>query len=176
MTKAGIASYAAFEETTPLITILRKTLFLKFSAIFSTGSGIQGGVEQVTSPVPHRPDLGVQVPLLVLQEVPGLIDERAVGSPGHSVHIVLHFLPASKVTASNAGVLVKAASNKLSETKYSNYWNTHLFYILDVQKAVCIFLLKHRKNYERCPGHSNFKFLNLSGIANCVTQERVQFS
>ena len=130
MTKAGIASNTTFEETTLLMTILRKTLFLKFSAILSTGSGIQRGVEQVTSPVPHRPDLGVQVSLLVLQEVPGLIDEGAVGSPGHSVHIVLHFLPAPNVTAPNAGVLVKAASNKPSETKYSNYWNTH-FYILD---------------------------------------------
>ena len=160
MTISGIASYAAFEETTPLMTILRKTLFLKFSAILSTGSGIQGGVEQVTSLVPHRPDLGVQVPLLVLQEVPGLIDEGAVGSPGHSVYIFLHFLPAPKVTAPNAGVFVKAAGNKSPETKYSNYWNTH-FYILDVQKAVCICLLKHRKYYERCPSHSNFKFLNL---------------
>ena len=100
------------------MTILRKTLFLKFSAILSTGSGIQGGVEQVTSLVPHRLDLGVQVSLLVLQEVPGLIDEGAVGSPGHSVHIVLHFLPAPKVTAPNAGVLVKAAGYKPSETKY----------------------------------------------------------
>ena len=138
MTKAGIASNTTFEETTLLMTILRKTLFLKFSAILSTGSGIQGGVEQMTSLVPHRSDLGVQVSLLVLQEVPGLIDEGAVGSPGLSVHSVLHFLPAPNVTAPNAGVLVKAASNKSSETKGSNYWNTH-FYILDVQKAVCIF-------------------------------------
>ena len=90
MTKAGIASNTTFEETTPLITILRKTLFLKFSAILSTGSGIQGGVEQMTSLVPHRSDLGVQVSLLVLQEVPGLIDEGAVGSPGLSVHLLLH--------------------------------------------------------------------------------------
>ena len=127
MTIGGIASYATFEETTPLMTILRKTLFLKFSAILSTGSGIQGGVEQVTSLVPHRPDLGVQVSLLVLQEVPGLIDEGAVGSPGHSVQIVLHFLPAPNVTAPNAGVLVKAAGNKPPVSKYSNYWNTQLF-------------------------------------------------
>ena len=125
MTKAGIASYATFEETTLLLTILRKTLFLKFSAILSTGSGIQRGVEQVTSLVPHRPDLGVQVPLLVLQEVPGLIDEGAVGSPGHGVHTVLHFLPVP-----NAGVLVKAASNKLSETMYSNYWAIISFQLL----------------------------------------------
>ena len=153
MTKAGIASNTTFEETTPLITILRKTLFLKFSAIFSTGSGIQGGVEQVTSLVPHRPDLGVQVPLLVLQEVPGLIDERAVGSPGHSVHILLHFLPALNVTAPNAGMFVKAAGNKPPVTKVSNYWNTQL-YIIYVQKTVCICLLKTK----------NMKFDNVFGV------------
>ena len=153
MTKAGIASNTTFEETTLLITILRKTLFLKFSAILSTGSGIQGGVEQVTSPVPHRPDLGVQVPLLVLQEVPGLIDEGAVGSPGHSVHILLHFLPALNVTAPNASMFVKAAGNKPPVTKYSNYWNTQL-YIIYVQKTVCICLLKTK----------NMKFDNVFGV------------
>ena len=106
MTIGSIASNTTFEETTPLITILRKTLFLKFFAILSTGSGIQRGVEQVTSLVPHRPDLGVQVPLLVLQEVPGLIDEGAVGSPGLSVHLLLHHRPVL-----DAGVLVKAAGD-----------------------------------------------------------------
>ena len=107
MTKAGIASNTTFEETTLLMTILRKTLFLKFSAILSTGSGIQRGVEQVTSLVPHRPDLGVQVSLLVLQEVPGLIDEGAVGSPGLSVHSVLHFLPAPNVKLSGASLFLE---------------------------------------------------------------------
>ena len=111
MTKAGIASNTTFEETTLLMTILRKTLFLKFSAILSTGSGIQGGVEQVTSLVPHRLDLGVQVSLLVLQEVPGLIDEGAVGSPGLSVHLLLHHRPVL-----DAGVLVKAAGDYLPGT------------------------------------------------------------
>ena len=148
MTKAGIASNTTFKETTPLITILRKTLFLKFFAILSTGSGIQGGVEQVTSLVPHRPDLGVQVSLLVLQEVPGLIDEGAVGSPGHGVHLFLHFLPAP-----NAGVFVKAAGNKPPVTKVSNYWNTQL-YIIYVQKTVCICLLKTK----------NMKFDNIFGV------------
>ena len=140
MTKAGIASNTTFEETTPLITILRKTLFLKFSAILSTGSGIQRGVEQVTSLVPHRPDLGVQVSLLVLQEVPGLIDEGAVGSPGHGVHLFLHFLPAP-----NAGVFVKAAGNKPPVTKYSTYWSTQLYVIIDVV-LVCIYFSKKTKD------------------------------
>ena len=116
MTIGGIASYAAFKETTPLMTILCEILLFKHLAILSTGSGIQGVVEQVTSLVPHRPDLGVQVSLLVLQEVPGLIDEGAVGSPGHGVHLFLHFLPAP-----NAGVFVKAAGNKPPVTKYSTY-------------------------------------------------------
>ena len=146
MTISGIASYAAFEETTPLMTILRKTLFLKFSAIFSTGSGIQGGVEQVTSLVPHRPDLGVQVSLLVLQEVPGLIDEGAVGSPGLSVHSVLHLLPAPNVTAPNAGVLVKAAGNKPPVSKYSNYWNTQLF--IEIYRRQCASIYQKTKDMK----------------------------
>ena len=120
MTKAGIASNTTFEETTLLMTILRKTLFLKFSAILSTGSGIQGGVEQVTSLVPHRLDLGVQVSLLVLQEVPGLIDEGAVGSPGLSVHLLLHHRPVL-----DAGVLVKAAGDYLPGTIH---WNGPFLY------------------------------------------------
>ena len=111
MTIGGIASYAAFKETTPLMTILCEILLFKHLAILSTGSGIQGGVEQVTSPIPHRPDLGVQVPLLVLQEVPGLIDEGAVGSPGLSVHLLLHYRPVL-----DAGVLVKAAGDYLPGT------------------------------------------------------------
>ena len=45
MTKGGIASYATFEETAPLMTILRETLLFQHLAILSTGSGIQGGVE-----------------------------------------------------------------------------------------------------------------------------------
>ena len=147
MTKGGIASYATFEETAPLMTILRETLLFQHLAILSTGSGIQGGVEQVTSPVPHRPDLGVQVPLLVLQEVPGLIDEGAVGSPGHSVHILLHFLPALNVTAPNAGMFVKAAGNKPPVTKYSTYWSTQLYVIIDVV-LVCIYFSKKQKMYN----------------------------
>ena len=146
MTIGGIASYATFEETAPLMTILRETLLFKHLAILSTGSGIQGGVEQVTSPVPHRPDLGVQVSLLVLQEVPGLIDEGAVGSPGHSVHIVLHFLPAPNVTAPNAGVLVKAAGNKPPVSKYSNYWNTQLF--IEIYRRQCASIYQKTKDLK----------------------------
>ena len=146
MTISGIASYAAFEETTPLMTILCETQLFKHLAIFSTGSGIQRGVEQVTSPVPHRLDLGVQVSLLVLQEVPGLIDEGAVGSPGHSVHIVLHFLPAPNVTAPNAGVLVKAAGNKPPVSKYSNYWNTQLF--IEIYRRQCASIYQKTKDMK----------------------------
>ena len=70
--KGSIATNAAFEETASLPTILGKPTLLKSFAVISACSGVEGGVKEVAGLVSHRPDVGVQVGLLVLQEVPGL--------------------------------------------------------------------------------------------------------
>ena len=112
--KGSIATNATLEETASLPTILGKPTLLKSFAVSSTGSGVEGGVKQVTGLVAHRPDVGVQVGLLVLQEVPGLIDGEACEVPGHRVHLLLHHRPVL-----DAGVLVKAACDNLPETGFS---------------------------------------------------------
>ena len=66
--------------------------------------------------VAHRLDMGVQIGLLVLQEVPvGLVDAEAGVLPGHRVHLLLHVHPVL-----DAGVLVKAACDDLPETNFEN--------------------------------------------------------
>ena len=70
--KGSIATNATLEETASLPTILGKPTLLKSFAVSSACSGVEGGVKEVAGLVSHRPDVGVQVGLLVLQEVPGL--------------------------------------------------------------------------------------------------------
>ena len=71
----------------------------------------------MTGLVAHRHDVGVQIGLLVLQEVPeGLIDGEAGGLPCHRVHLLLHNRPVLY-----AGVLVKATCYDLSETNFANF-------------------------------------------------------
>ena len=65
---------------------------------------------------------------------------------------------------------------KISERQNS----THLAFLKQQNTKTSLYKLsKHRKNCECCPGHyltvspkpsmSGFKFLNLSGTVNCVT-------
>ena len=112
--KGSIAAYAALEETASFPARLSEPLLLKSFAVSSAGRSVQRVVEKVASLVSHRSDVGVQVGLLVLQEVPGLIDGEACEVPGHRVHLLLHHRPVL-----DAGVLVKAACDNLPETGFS---------------------------------------------------------
>ena len=113
--KGSIATNATLEETASLPTILGKPTLLKSFAVSSAGRSVQRVVEKVASLVSHRSDVGVQVGLLVLQEVPGLIDGEACEVPGHRVHLLLHHRPVL-----DASVLVKTACDDLPETRFTS--------------------------------------------------------
>ena len=77
--------------------------------------------------VAHRLDMGVQIGLLVLQEVPvGLVDVEDGGLPGHRVHILLHVHPVL-----DAAVLVKAACDHLPETNFENAKKRNNFHMTE---------------------------------------------
>ena len=116
MAEGSIATYATLEESASLPTILSKPLLLKSLAVSSAGRGVKRGVKEVAGLVSHRPDVGVQVGLLVLQEVPGLgVDGEVVWVPGHRVHLLLHHRPVL-----DACVLVKTAGDDSSETDFTS--------------------------------------------------------
>ena len=116
MAKGSIATYAAFEESAFFPAILGELLMLKSFAVYRADRSVKRVVKKVAGLVAHRLDMGVQIGLLVLQEVPvGLVDAEAGGLPGHRVHLLLHVHPVL-----DAGVLVKAACDDLPETNFEN--------------------------------------------------------
>ena len=84
---------------------------LKSFAVYRADRSVKRVVKKVAGLVAHRLDMGVQIGLLVLQEVPvGLVDAEAGGLPGHRVHLLLYVHPVL-----DTGVLVKAACDDLPE-------------------------------------------------------------